>query len=124
MRRPPTSPVTAIAALVAIVAIVAAAILFSTGEDSLERLAVLVGVVGLVIPSIAATLRSDQAATSSHQAAEQTNGSLDQRIAEAVAAALQARRRSDTVQVVHTERRDPAPALDPLGDGSAELTPR
>lgn len=107
----PTSSLTITAALVSIVAIVAAAVLFASGDDSLERLAVLVGVVGLVLPSLTGALRSDQAATSSHRAAEQTNGSLDARIAEAVAAALQARRRSDTVTVVHAER---APDPDPL----------
>lgn len=104
MKRAPTTTTTVVAALVAIVAIVAAAALFTTGDASLERLAVLVGVVGLVIPSLTALLKSDQAASSSHQAAEQTNGSLDQRIADAVTAALQARRSSDQVTVVHAPR--------------------
>lgn len=106
-RRPATSNTSAIAALVAIVAVVAAAVLYISGDTALERLAVLVGVVGLVIPSIAATLRADQAASSSHQAAEQTNGSLDQRIADAVAAALQARRSTDHVVVAQVPRPDP-----------------
>lgn len=109
MKRAPTSYTTSVAALVAIVAIVAAAALFATGDDSLERLAVLVGVVGLVLPSLTASLRSDQAATSSHQAAEQTNGNLDRRIAEAVAEALQARRATD--RIVVTDRRGTDPAL-------------
>lgn len=106
MKRRPTPPAT-LTALVAIVAIVAAATLFATGDQVLERLAVLVGVVGLVLPSMTALLRSDQAATSSHQAAEQTNGSLDARIAEAVAAALQARRATDHVAVIQEPREPP-----------------
>lgn len=116
MKRAPTSSSTVVVALVAIVAIVAAAALFATGDQALERLAVLIGVVGLVLPSLTATLRADQAASSSHQAAEQTNGSLDTRIAEAVAAALQARRATDHV-VVAQERRGQPPAADqPAGE--------
>ena len=114
MKRPPSSTTATLTALVAIVLIVAAAVLFASGEQALERLAVLVGVVGLILPSVTALLRSDQAASSAHQAAEQTNGSLDARIAEAVAAALQARRRSDQVQVVHSDPRPAEPTQPPV----------
>ena len=107
MKRPPSSTTATLTALVAIVLIVAAAVLFASGEQALERLAVLVGVVGLILPSVTALLRSDQAA-------EQTNGSLDARIAEAGAAALQARRRSDQVQVVHSDPRPAEPTQPPV----------
>lgn len=104
----PTSGQTVAIALVAIVAIVAAAVLFVSGDNVLERLGVLVGIAGLVIPLVASLVKADQAAASSHRAAEQTNGSLDARIAAAVAEALQARRVTDRV-VVHEEPRPADP---------------
>lgn len=112
-----------VGALVAIVAIVAAAVLFSTGQDSLERLAVLVGVVGLIIPSLTGSLSASQAARSAHVASEQTNGTLDGRIADAVSAALQARRVTDTVIVAQSPRIDPVTVDRTLGQGKVTQLP-
>jgi uncharacterized membrane protein len=110
--------VAVIGGLVAIVAIVAAAILFTSGNDAFQRLAILVALVGTIVPSLTAALDASRAARASHVAAEQTNGSLDGRIADAVATALQARRATDRVIVASPPDPDPLIVTDP-----ADLTP-
>jgi hypothetical protein len=76
-----------IGAIVAILALVTAAVLFTTGNQSLERLGLL---IGLVAPSLAALLalaRSDQAARSTDATsgiAEALNGNFDARVRNAI----------------------------------------
>jgi len=66
----------------------AAVILVAQGPESMQRLALFFGLVGLVIPALLAMLRSDQAASN-------TNGKLDARIQAAVHRANAARRAGD-----------------------------
>jgi hypothetical protein len=82
------SNVAIVGALVAIVLMATAAVMFTTGDQALERLGILVAVIASVVPGLISSLRSDQAAS-------QTNGTLDQRISDAVQAALKVRRHSD-----------------------------
>lgn len=85
----PYSNVTIIGALVAFGFLALAAVLFvSPGPEALQRLALFFGVVGTGVASLVALLKSDEAAT-------QTNGGLDARIAAAVHRANNARRRGD-----------------------------
>lgn len=79
-----------IGALVAVVAMALAAILFIGPESdaATQRLGLFFGLIGLVVTSLLAVLRADQAAT-------QTNGKLDARIRAAVLEAQKDRRRHD-----------------------------
>jgi hypothetical protein len=81
-----------IAALVCIVGMVTVAVLLATGDQALDRLAVLVAVVASIVPGLIGLLRSDQAAS-------QTNGSLDTRISDAVQESLKIRRHTDRAVV-------------------------
>lgn len=81
-----------VAALVTFAALATGAILFIAGDQELERLGLLFAFFATIIPTLVAALRSDQAAS-------QTNGSMDARIAAAVQAALQLRRHSDSAIV-------------------------
>lgn len=83
-----------VAGLVAIASLATAAVLWSSGDAALERLALLFAVFASIIPGLIAALRSDQAAA-------QTNGSLDGRIQTAVQDALMARRATDRFAVTH-----------------------
>lgn len=100
-----TSNAVVVGALVAIAALVTAAVMFTSGDQALERLAVLVAVIGSIVPGLLAALRADHAAT-------QTNGGLDAKIQSAVQAALQVQRSTDVVTV---SRADPPP--DPIEPG-------
>lgn len=82
------SGVTVVAAIVAVLAFATAAVLFIQGDAAMERLALLFALFGVVVPALIGALRSDQAAV-------QTNGQLDQRIAEGVQLAMASRRSSD-----------------------------
>ena len=86
------TPLAAYAALIVFgLFALAGVLLVQPGPESSARLALLFGVIGTVVAALVAVLRSDQAATSSAQAASQTNGSLDARIEEGVHRALNAR---------------------------------
>lgn len=94
----PFSGLAIIGALVALVAFALAAVLFiAEGSAATERLGLFFALLGTVVAGLIATLRADQAAT-------QTNGKLDSRIAEAVAAALESRRSTDTATEVLARR--------------------
>lgn len=102
------------AALVSVVALSVAAALFVTGDRELEKLGFVAGVVGLVVPSIAAALKASQAA-------DQTNGNLDARVEAAVGRVVGNRRAGDRV-VVHETRRPDGVELIPARD-EPELPP-
>jgi hypothetical protein len=101
--------------LVAIAALATAAVLFVSGDQSLERLAVLVAVFGSIVPGLVASLKADQAST-------QTNGNLDERIERAVGKVVGSRRTGDRVVLHETRHTDPVdlapppPADQPAGD--------
>lgn len=113
MKQPPTpqSPLILTSALVAIVLIVAAAVMFTSGDQTLERLAVLTAVVGAIVPSIAGGLKSGQAA-------HQTNGGLDERMREAarqvIGEELNVRRADDVAIISRPDPGDEPPHPDPL----------
>lgn len=94
------STVVLAAALVSIVALTVAAVLLLTGDQQLEKLAVVTAVIGLVVPSLAGSLKASQAA-------DQTNGGLDARIEAAVGRVVGNRRTGDRVVVHETRRGDP-----------------
>ncbi len=111
MQRKGLSTLAIVGALVAIAGLATAAVLWTTGDQALERLGILVAVFASIIPGLISVLRSDQAAASSHQAAEQTNGTLDARIQAAVQAAVQVRRPGDVAVITPTDA--PPAQLDP-----------
>jgi hypothetical protein len=81
------SRIALIGVLVAVFAFATAAILFVTGTDSLQRLALLFGLFGVSMPAILALLKADQSAqaTSSTSAiANSLNGAFDQRVRNAI----------------------------------------
>lgn len=85
-------------ASVALVAVLAAFVVLAvTGSDSSELRWVILTIlnVGGSVGSIGGIVYSGAAARSSHRAAEQTNGALDERIAAGVAQALSAQRAVD-----------------------------
>lgn len=92
-----------VAGLVAVAGLATASVLWASGDEALERLALLFAVFASIIPGLIAALRSDQAAA-------QTNGSLDGRIQNAVQDALMARRSTDRFAVTHD------------GDGAAKIS--
>jgi len=97
-RNAPISRIAIVGALVALVAFGLAAILFvADGTAATERLGLFFALVGTVVAGLIAVLRADQAAT-------QTNGTLDTRIAEAVAAAMESRRSSDSPTEILAKR--------------------
>lgn len=105
-----------VGALVAISLAATAAVMFTTGNQALERLGILVAVFASIIPGLISALRADAAAVSSAQAAESTNGSLEARMRRAVQDAVGARRATDRVVVTR--------ATDPTRDTSAVELPR
>ena len=66
----------------------AGVLLVQVGEESLQRLGLLFGVIGTAVAALVALLKADQAATN-------TNGNLDARIQAAVHRANAARRAGD-----------------------------
>lgn len=81
-----------VTSLVVIVGLVTAASMYTTGNQALERLGILVAVISSIVPGLIAALRADAAAT-------QTNGNLDARIGDAVQKALSLRRHTDAAVV-------------------------
>jgi hypothetical protein len=76
-----------IGALVSVLAFALAAVLFVTGADALQRLALLFGLFGIAVPAILALLRSDEATTATNATsniASALNGAFDQRVRNAV----------------------------------------
>lgn len=98
------STVVIVAALIAFAALATGAIMFISGDQAMEKIGVLFALFGTIIPTLVAALRSDQAASRADRTVQQTNGNLDSRIANAVAAALQARRATDHVLIDQTPR--------------------
>lgn len=82
------SKIAALSALVAFGLLALAGTMMVTGPDSMQRLALLFGILGTGVATLVAMLKADQAAT-------QTNGSLDDRIQAAVHRAQAARRSTD-----------------------------
>lgn len=99
--RPAATPVSGLvlaAALVAVAALATAAVLFVSGDGSLERLGLLLALLGSVIAGLLGMVRADQAAaqTSSTSAlVGRLNGDLDVRIINAVRDAMADRRSTD-----------------------------
>lgn len=87
-----------VTSLTVILAFLTAAVLFASGDTALQRLGILAATIGAIVPGLLGALRADQAAT-------QTNGGLDKRIADAVQAALFVRRHTDAA-VVSTPQAD------------------
>ncbi len=80
-----TNTLVIVGAIVAIVCLGLAAVLFlAEGSEATNRLALFFGLIGIVVPSLLALLKSSQAAAN-------TNGSLDARIREGVHEALNER---------------------------------
>jgi hypothetical protein len=85
----PVSRLAIVGALVVLVLFGLAAILFvADGTAATERLGLFFALIGTVVAGLLASLRADQAAN-------QTNGSLDGRVKDAVSAALAERRSTD-----------------------------
>lgn len=78
-----------LAAIVAVLLVVLAAVLFLGNDDvGTQRLALLLGLVGVVLPQLVGLLRGDAAAN-------RLNGALDQRMTAAALRANYVRRASD-----------------------------
>ena len=76
-----------IGGLVAILAFATAAVLFVSGTDSLQRLALLFGLFGIAVPSVIGLLKSDESAQSTNATsniATALNGAFDARVRNAV----------------------------------------
>lgn len=86
--QPPYSRSVLIGGIVALCLFGTAAVLFVQGGDSLQRLALLFGMIGAAVTAFLAMLKADLSAT-------QTNGGLDARIQAGVHRALAARRQGD-----------------------------
>lgn len=87
--------------LVALVALTIAALLVTSRDPDIARLGLVIGLVGPIVTALIAALRAEQAQ-------QQTNGSLDVRIASAVTDAIRARRTGDRVVVHESPQRPPA----------------
>lgn len=61
------STLAVVGAIVAVIGLLTAAALFLTGDDALQRLAIVAAAVGIAVPGLLALVRADQAVT-------QTNG--------------------------------------------------
>ena len=111
--QPPLSLLIIVGGLVAVGALVLGAALVTSADPDTARLGLLLAAIAPSAVGLVAALRSEQARGHAQRAEEQTNGSLDARIAAhtaaAVAEALQARRSTDSV-VVHEAEVGRAPA--------------
>jgi hypothetical protein len=88
VRRPAGSVV--LAAIVCLAAMLTAAVMFTTGDAGMQRLALLVGILSPTILTLVGTLRADTAAA-------RLDGSLDDRIAANVHRAMAARRNGEPI---------------------------
>jgi hypothetical protein len=96
-------------ASVALVAVLAAFVVLGiTGTDTAELRWLILTILnaGAGLASVGGIVYSGAAAKSAHQAAEQTNGQLDDRIATAVAGALQLQRAADVAPGGEFRRED------------------
>ena len=93
----PTSTPVIVGGLVALGALATAAILFTQGDASLQRLALLFGMFGVVVSGLIAALRADHAATqtsATSNIAAALDGDFELRVQAAVKEAMAERRRA------------------------------
>lgn len=121
-QEPGVSPAVIVGGLVAIAALATAAILFVSGDASVERLGLLFAMFGLMIPNLIAALRADHAATqtaASSNIATALNGEFEQRVAFAVDRVLAARSHNDRAADPNTPRAAPPVIKSPIDGDDA-----
>ena len=83
MTTPPASRSVVIAAIIAVLAFATAAVLFVQGDTSLQRLGLLFGLFGVVVPTLLSVVKADAAAKSTDVASQialALNGGFEARV--------------------------------------------